>query len=677
MENEDHRMSTRNSSSISNKKDCEVALFWDYENVPLPHTATPAEAAKAMQSMVQSHLGLQRIEMRRVYLDPSKQHGHRGPRDPSKFDSSGFDLVYTPTRNGTKETLDKKLIVDVLTFAWDCHTRGRQPCVVLITSDGDYAYTLAKLRDRGVKNIVLYGKDSSTAQILIENAQIALSLERDVLALEAVVPPPIDTIAAQKPEQESFSKRRVSLTSTSGCLPEVELQPPPIKRQRSKHLTESCSLTSSSSSSSWNQGKQTPESVHVFLRQVPKDVILTDLVQSLQGFIASHHALSGDFCPGSSPMKSIQRAIIEFYTSRPEVSFCFAHVQFESPADAAYIIQLSKNKKLVYKGKHLQARYDSKILDDSTVKAWPQQLVYERSDSTPCRSIEEYSPQHRHNAPNTPLEVSYSDDVQEDTHSTAHRCDDNDLDIRELCICIWSLQNNQKLSNIETCWVPYGSIQASFQCAANRQIGNQVSNKIVNSRIKAMRDLAIDKGLIETARSRQKSNGNGENPTSPVYVLIKLGEKMSRGLSREFYVRLTPRGQAKLADIWTAQVDGLCQSLYYTQNEMERNGRNDECWIAHGSVRFQFPSFLRIYLGDNAVVFRETYRIAVAKNLLELALKPVGDHTYQKLYLNTICGKPNEDHLSERIFPKISPDLFVRLTGDGQAYAKNKLFGHF
>lgn len=678
MENGDHRMSSANSSSIS-KKDCEVALFWDYENVPLPHTATPAEAAKAMQSMVHSCLGLQRIEMRRVYLDPSKQHGHRGPRDPSGFDSSGFDLVYTPTRNGTKETLDKKLIVDVLTFAWDCHTRGRQPCVVLVTSDGDYAYTLAKLRDRGVTNIVLYGKDSSTAHILIQNAQIALSLERDVLGIVAVVPPLIDTFANQKMEQGPLSKRRVSLTSTSVCLPDEELQPPPIKRQRSrnKNLSESCSLSSSSSSSSCNQGKETPESVHVFIRQVPKDVILTDLIQFLEGIIASHHLQSSDSHYLPPPVKSIQRAIVELYTSRPKVSFCFVHVQFDSPADAAFIIELSRNKKLLYKGKYLQIKYDTKVLDKSAVKAWPRQLVYERSNSTPRHQNQEYSPQYRHDAPNTPLDVSCSEDVQEDTS-----CDDDNfnvgsLDIRELCICIWRHQKIQNVSSTDTCWVPYGSIQASFQCAATRQNGIPVSNRTVNTRIKEMRDRAIEAGLIQTARSRQKNGGNATNSASPVYVLIKLGEKMPRGLSREFFVRLTPRGLAKVDDIWTAHVDAFCHSLYRKQKDMEHNDKNDERWIAHGSLCFQLPSILLMYLGDRAVVVCETYRIAIAKNLLDMARKPPGNHTYQKLSMDTLYGIPKDDYLSSSNFSKFSSDLFLRLTGEGQAYVKTKFFGHF
>ena len=53
---------------------------------------------------------------------------------------SGFTLIDCPAR-GKKETLDKRMIVDILAFAWERAARRIPTCVVLITSDGDYAYT--------------------------------------------------------------------------------------------------------------------------------------------------------------------------------------------------------------------------------------------------------------------------------------------------------------------------------------------------------------------------------------------------------------------------------------------------------------------------------------------------------------------------------------------------------
>jgi len=184
-------------NSKSNNK--EIAIYWDYENVALPKWCGAAEAAKQIYNAVSKY---GRVVERRLYFDYQKHSATlTGPHDCSGLDLSGFDLVNTPTRN-SKETLDKKLIADVLTFAWDCTARNTElkPCVVLITSDGDYAYTLAKLRDRGVMNIVMYGKDCSVAQILVENADVSLSFERDVLSEQTVA------VISAKPAMEETSR---------------------------------------------------------------------------------------------------------------------------------------------------------------------------------------------------------------------------------------------------------------------------------------------------------------------------------------------------------------------------------------------------------------------------------------------------------------------------------------
>ena len=200
----------------------EIAIFWDFENVrdfqripsrehvlrrpglthslsmycivfvfarlilqvQLPSWASPADASKAIVSAVSKY---GRIVDRRLYFDMAQQQQQQqqsslGTHHWSALDSSGFDLVNTPRRN-QKETLDKKMIADILTFAWDSAVRNDncKPCVVLLTSDGDYAYTLSKLRDRGVMSVVMHGNNSTTAQILKSAADIPLDFQQDVL----------------------------------------------------------------------------------------------------------------------------------------------------------------------------------------------------------------------------------------------------------------------------------------------------------------------------------------------------------------------------------------------------------------------------------------------------------------------------------------------------------------
>ena len=149
-----------------------VGVFWDYENVRIPREVRPSRAASAIRDAV---LPFGQIIERRIYYDSRKASELSTNR--VCLDQSGFTLVDCPTR-GTKETLDKKLIVDVMHFA---HMMRKPSCVVLVTSDGDYSYTLAKIGDLGVRTVVIYGPESTTPGVLIDNADVAMSWLHDVL----------------------------------------------------------------------------------------------------------------------------------------------------------------------------------------------------------------------------------------------------------------------------------------------------------------------------------------------------------------------------------------------------------------------------------------------------------------------------------------------------------------
>ena len=152
----------------------DVAIFWDFENVRIPAWCPATTAAEGIRNKVVKY---GRIVEKRLYFDSRRLTETETPR--SELDLSGFTLVDCPSRN-RKETLDKKLIVDVLCFAWERASLGAKACVVLITSDGDYSYALARLRDIGVFTIVIYRPDI-VAKVLIDNANVVISWEHDVL----------------------------------------------------------------------------------------------------------------------------------------------------------------------------------------------------------------------------------------------------------------------------------------------------------------------------------------------------------------------------------------------------------------------------------------------------------------------------------------------------------------
>ena len=157
-----------------------VGIFWDFENVRIPNDIKSTVAANRIRDAV---IGHGQIVERRLYYDSRKLS--ESYTDRENLDQGGFTLVDCPARN-RKETLDKKLIVDIMAFA--CHNAAhRNPsCVVLITSDGDYAYTLSKIRDFGVKTIVIHGPSITTAGILFHVCEHVLSFHDDVLDIRQV-----------------------------------------------------------------------------------------------------------------------------------------------------------------------------------------------------------------------------------------------------------------------------------------------------------------------------------------------------------------------------------------------------------------------------------------------------------------------------------------------------------
>eukprot|EP00934_Nitzschia_sp_Nitz4_P008251 Nitzschia sp. Nitz4//scaffold52_size167869//108702//109256//NITZ4_002287-RA/size167869-processed-gene-0.103-mRNA-1//1//CDS//3329554068//8241//frame0 len=128
----------------------DVAIFWDFENVHIPRWCSASRATEGIRNSV-AKIG--KIVEKRLYFDFTRSVSslHR-----MELDLAGFTLVDCPSRN-CKETLEKNLIVDVLCFVLELASRGGKACcVVIVTSDGDYSYVLARLRDFGVYTVVMY-----------------------------------------------------------------------------------------------------------------------------------------------------------------------------------------------------------------------------------------------------------------------------------------------------------------------------------------------------------------------------------------------------------------------------------------------------------------------------------------------------------------------------------------
>tara|TARA_B100000780_G_scaffold204546_1_gene145296 strand:+ start:43 stop:447 length:405 start_codon:yes stop_codon:yes gene_type:complete len=112
----------------------EAAIFWDYENISLSGQEDVQAVSNALRAVC-TGMGC-RLTERRLYLGDMHACG-KAVR--AELDQAGFTLVHCPRRGAKKEQVDKKIIIDVLMYAWERAARGQAACVVLVTNDGDYA----------------------------------------------------------------------------------------------------------------------------------------------------------------------------------------------------------------------------------------------------------------------------------------------------------------------------------------------------------------------------------------------------------------------------------------------------------------------------------------------------------------------------------------------------------
>jgi len=141
------------------QEEIDVVVFWDYENVRIASKTHPDEICNVQNKLrgavntACSDMGFRaQISEKRLYFDSEKERTKKGsavPRVP--LDCSGVTLVDCPTRN-KKEGVDKKILIDVMNFVGD-----KKKCIVLISSDGDFAPLLARLADKQVKSILIHG----------------------------------------------------------------------------------------------------------------------------------------------------------------------------------------------------------------------------------------------------------------------------------------------------------------------------------------------------------------------------------------------------------------------------------------------------------------------------------------------------------------------------------------
>lgn len=174
----------------------DITVFWDTTSVPLP----PLNIARQALCNLRDH---GRMVERRLYLVGDGLGRFFGNR--TAIEDSGFSFAYCRQDSGS---VARRLSVDLLHFAWcrtaAAETSSRAAAVALVTEDSDYAYLLHKVRDLGVKTIVLHpGIRQDVPESLVGAADVLLRLGSKVEDLRGRTE---WRIAAQDPYMEYGGK---------------------------------------------------------------------------------------------------------------------------------------------------------------------------------------------------------------------------------------------------------------------------------------------------------------------------------------------------------------------------------------------------------------------------------------------------------------------------------------
>tara|TARA_Y100000996_G_C22550765_1_gene653619 strand:- start:1221 stop:2189 length:969 start_codon:yes stop_codon:yes gene_type:complete len=181
-----------------------IAIFWDYENArPVAETSIVGLSGRIRDLLIPHG----DIVSRKVYYDsqsPSELKTNR-----TDLDMTGWTLVDCPKRQ-KKETLDKKIIVDLMFFI--AYENPHNACVCLISGDGDFCYVMNRVRDLGVHTILLY-PDKITYYPLITNVHEAHSWEKEIIKKEKLNKKKITEKISEKLSEKLNNERKTPTDS--------------------------------------------------------------------------------------------------------------------------------------------------------------------------------------------------------------------------------------------------------------------------------------------------------------------------------------------------------------------------------------------------------------------------------------------------------------------------------
>eukprot|EP00816_Leptocylindrus_hargravesii_P003432 CAMPEP_0196809554 /NCGR_PEP_ID=MMETSP1362-20130617/9473_1 /TAXON_ID=163516 /ORGANISM="Leptocylindrus danicus, Strain CCMP1856" /LENGTH=518 /DNA_ID=CAMNT_0042184279 /DNA_START=398 /DNA_END=1951 /DNA_ORIENTATION=+ len=163
------------TTTITTKATTELIVLWDCTSVPF---STNHAASLLTKSLGRKYGNVMHRRLYYCTADNCSSNGNNTRSDAL----CGFDIVQTPTQlldNNKQNNAITWMLVDMSSFVWDSACRGQRACVVVVTSNAEFAYGLARLRDRGIMIIVVFLNEDEICRELQGVADVCLLLERE------------------------------------------------------------------------------------------------------------------------------------------------------------------------------------------------------------------------------------------------------------------------------------------------------------------------------------------------------------------------------------------------------------------------------------------------------------------------------------------------------------------
>lgn len=131
-----------------------AVLHWDYENAPVPRGASVLYVLGEMRKAIHDRFGV--LLDAYVYADTQKVT----PSRRQELAMCGLDIIDCSRDAGKANTVDFRIIARSLAeLARPLPVGAKRSAVVVVTGDGDYAYTLSKLGNLEVDTMLVFDDD--------------------------------------------------------------------------------------------------------------------------------------------------------------------------------------------------------------------------------------------------------------------------------------------------------------------------------------------------------------------------------------------------------------------------------------------------------------------------------------------------------------------------------------